>query len=194
MDVSFSLLTYRSVCLLQFISGRKQSADRPKTSDNLTGSNPPQSAAEKQRQVVRANESKERVVRGEGTSSSVLPSTAKTQERVVCVNENKERVVRGEGTSSGSCALPSAAETEERVVHVNENEERVVRGEGASGSCALTSAADTQERAKERDCRQMHVHTKLRLIEEVDFLQDDIADKRSTVSERVSSKNIRSIG
>lgn len=167
------------------------------------------------------------MVRGERTSSSVLPSTAKTQERVVCVNENKERVVRGEGTSSGSCALPSAAETEERVVHVNENErrvvrgegtsgscaltsaagetcervvrmneseERVVRGEGASGSCPLTSAAETQERAKERDCRQMHVHTKLRLIEEVDILQDDIADKRSTVSERVSSKNIRSRG
>ena len=143
------------------------------------------------------NESKERVVRGEGTSSSVLPSTAKTQERVVCVNENKERVVRGGGTSSGSCALPSAAETEERVVHVNENEKRVVRGEGASGSCPLPSAAETQERAKERDGRQMHVHTILRLIEEVDILQDDIADKRSTVSERVrrvSSKNIRSIG
>ena len=36
--------------------------------------------------------------------------------------------------------------------------------------------------AREQDCKQVQIRAKLRLIEEVDILQDDTAGKRSTVS------------
>ena len=44
------------------------------------------------------------------------------------------------------------------------------------GQRSLLKAAGTQERAKK------HVHAELSLIEEVNFLRDDTAGRRSTVS------------
>lgn len=53
-----------------------------------------------------------------------------------------------------------------------------------SSPLPLARAAETLQ----RDCRD--VHTKLRLIEEVDILQSDTAEKRSTVSPDQNETNV----